>query len=171
MQTVTIAALNAADDARFVALLGDIFEHAPWVAAGAAKRRPFANLDALHRSMCAVVAEAPLAQRVALIAGHPDLVGRAAREGTLTRASRAEQGAAGLDRLDAEEIAMFDRLNAAYRERFPFPFVICVRENEKAAIVAGLERRVANTREAEIATALGEIAKIARLRLGDLVRE
>jgi OHCU decarboxylase len=171
MTTVTIADLNAADDARFVALLGHIFEHAPWVAHAAARKRPFSNLDHLHRAMVMSVAEAPLETRIALIAGHPDLVGRAALSGSLTPASQAEQSSAGLDRLSAEEQAMFADLNAAYRERFGFPFVICVRENKKAAIVAGLRKRVANTREAEIATALGEIAKIARLRLGDLVRE
>ncbi len=117
------------------------------------------------------VAEAPLEQRIALIAAHPDLVGRAALAGTLTPASRAEQASAGLDRLEPEEIAMFADLNAAYRARFDFPFVICVRENKKAAIIAGLQARIRNERPAEIATALGEIAKIARLRLADLVRE
>ncbi len=107
---------------------------------------------------------------MALIAAHPDLVGRAARNGTLTPSSREEQAAAGLDRLGPAEIATFDELNAAYRERFGFPFVICVRENRKEAIVRGLRERVRNAREAEIGTAIGEIEKIARLRLLDLVR-
>jgi OHCU decarboxylase len=171
MPSVTIADLNAAETARFVAVLGHIFEDSPWVAEGAASRRPFASVDALHRAMCMVVAEAPLEQRIALIAAHPDLVGRAALAGTLTPSSRAEQASAGLDRLEPEEIAMFTELNAAYRARFDFPFVICVRENKKASIIAGLQARVNNERPAEIATALGEIAKIARLRLTDLVRE
>jgi OHCU decarboxylase len=170
MQTVTIAELNAADEARFVATLGHIFEHSPWVAAAAAGRRPFAGIDELHRAMCMAVAEAPLEERVALIAAHPDLVGRAALAGTLTPASQTEQASAGLDRLDPEEIAMFTELNAAYRARFGFPFVICVRQNKKAAIIAGLQTRVRNERPAEIATALGEIAKIARLRLADTIR-
>ncbi len=170
MPSVTIAELNAADEARFVAMLGHIFEESPWVAAGAAGRRPFASVDALHRAMCMVVAEAPIEQRVALIAAHPDLVGRAALAGTLTPASRSEQASAGLDRLDPEEVAMFADLNAAYRTRFGFPFVICVRENKKAAIIDGLRTRVRNDRPAEISAALGEIAKIARLRLADLVR-
>jgi len=171
MPSVTIADLNAAETARFVAVLEHVFEDSPWVAAGAAGRRPFASVDALHRAMCMVVAEAPLEQRIALIAAHPDLVGRAALAGTLTPASRTEQASAGLDRLEPEEIAMFADLNAAYRARFDFPFVICVRENKKAAIIAGLRARIRNERPAEIATALGEIAKIARLRLADLVRE
>jgi OHCU decarboxylase len=121
--------------------------------------------------MCAVVAAAGPEEQVALIRAHPDLVGRAARLGTLSPASTQEQAAAGLDRLDREEAAMFDRLNAAYTARFGFPFVICVRENKKTAIVDGLESRVRNDRATEIATALDEIAKIARLRLADVVTD
>ena len=166
---MTLDALNVVDDATFVGALGFIFEDSPWVAAGAWARRPFADIEALHAAMCAVVRAAPLAARVALIAAHPDLVGRAALAGTLSPASATEQAAAGLDRLDPEEIAMFARLNAAYRARFGFPFVICVRANKKAAIVRGLQTRIGNDRATEIAVALDEIAKIAHLRLLDAV--
>jgi 2-oxo-4-hydroxy-4-carboxy-5-ureidoimidazoline decarboxylase len=92
-----------------------------------------------------------------------------AREGRLTAASTAEQAGAGLDRLSADEMARFDADNAAYRERFGFPFVICARENTKATILAALAARSANDRNVEVATALGEIAKIAKLRLEDAV--
>jgi OHCU decarboxylase len=162
-------ALNDADEAAFVAALGFIFEESPWVAARVWPQRPFADIDALHGAMCAAVAAAPAEQQLALIRAHPDLVGRAALDGTLTRASAQEQATAGLDRLDTEEVAMFARLNAAYKARFGFPFIICVRENKKAAIVGGLEARTRNDRPTEIATALAEIAKIARLRLADVV--
>jgi 2-oxo-4-hydroxy-4-carboxy-5-ureidoimidazoline decarboxylase len=166
---MTLDALNDADEAAFVAALGFIFEESPWVAARTWPQRPFTDVDALHAAMCAVVTAAPLEQQLALIRAHPDLVGRAARLGTLTRASAQEQASAGLDRLDHEEMAMFAALNAAYTEQFGFPFVICVRENKKAAIVAGLRERVRNDRPVEITTALAEIAKIARLRLADAV--
>jgi OHCU decarboxylase len=162
-------ALNVADEPTFVAALGFIFEDSPWVAARAWLHRPFASIDALHAAMCAVVDAAPLEERLALIGAHPDLVGRAAQRGTLTPASAGEQAAAGLDRLDPEEVAMFAQLNAAYSQRFGFPFIICVRENKKDAIVAGLRARVHNDRPTEIETALAEIAKIARLRLTDTV--
>jgi 2-oxo-4-hydroxy-4-carboxy-5-ureidoimidazoline decarboxylase len=166
---MTLGELNVADEATFVTALGFIFEDSAWVAAGAWRARPFASIDALHAAMCAVVASAPLEHRVALIAAHPDLVGRAALEGTLGRASQAEQAAAGLDRVSPEDVAMFAELNGAYRTRFGFPFVICVRENRKAAIIAGLRDRVNNERVTEIATALAEIEKIARLRLDDTI--
>src|SRR5205823_1352455 len=129
--------------------------------------RPFASLDHLHRSLCAVVERAPRARQLALIREHPDLVGRAALAGTLTPQSQGEQAAAGLDRLSPEEVATFTRLNAEYWARFGFPFVICVRENKKEAILAGFAVRLQQSTEQEITTALGEIAKIARLRLLD----
>ena len=119
--------------------------------------------------MVAVVAAAPPDAQVALIAAHPDLAGRVAREGRLTAASRSEQTAAGLDTLTPAEVARFDADNAAYRARFGFPFVICAREHDKASILAALARRRDNARSDEIATALGEIAKIARLRLEEVV--
>jgi 2-oxo-4-hydroxy-4-carboxy-5-ureidoimidazoline decarboxylase len=165
----SIAALNAADRATFVAAIGLAFEHSPWIAKAAWPRRPFADLDDLHTTLIDVVASASAERQIALIAAHPDLAGRVAREGRLTAASRGEQAAAGLGRLTPAEIARFDGANAAYRARFGFPFVICAREHDQASILAALERRVRNDRAAEIATALGEIAKIARLRLEDSV--
>ncbi len=165
----SIAALNAADRATFVAAIGFAFEHSPWIAEAAWERRPFGDLDALHAALTGVVERAPDDRRVALIAAHPDLAGRVAREGRLTAASQDEQAAAGLDRLTAGELARFDAANAAYRARFGFPFVICAREHDQASILAALEQRAGNDRRTEIATALGEIAKIARLRLEDVV--
>ena len=165
----SIAALNAADRATFVAAVGFAFEESPWIAEAAWRQRPFADLDALHDAMTGVVASASEERQIALIAAHPDLAGRVAREGRLTAASRGEQAAAGLEHLTAAEIARFDAANAAYRARFGFPFVICARGHDQASILAALERRANGDRMAEIATALGEIAKIARLRLEDTV--
>ena len=111
-----------------------------------------------------------MSQKLALIRGHPDLVGRAALAGTLTRESTKEQASAGLSQLTAEEIAAFQKYNAAYREKFGFPFVICARLNRKEPILAGFERRLHNSPEQEVAAALDEIFKIAELRLRDLIQ-
>ena len=157
--------MDAPDRASFVERLGGVFEHSPWVAEGAWERRPFASLDDLHAAMCAVVAEAPRERRLALVRAHPDLAGKAAVAGTLTEDSRREQSSAGLDRLTAEEHAAFTSLNAAYGERFGFPFVICVREHTKHSILTAARERLEHSEEEELETALGEIAKIARLRL------
>jgi 2-oxo-4-hydroxy-4-carboxy-5-ureidoimidazoline decarboxylase len=110
-------------------------------------------------------------RQVALLRAHPDLVGRAALAGTLGAASTQEQAAAGLDHLSPGEVAAFQRLNAQYRVKFGFPFVICARENKKASILAGFAARMGNPREQEIAAALAEVAKICRLRLLDAVTE
>jgi OHCU decarboxylase len=169
--TITLGELNALDQADFVAALGGAFEGEPWMVVEAWHARPFASLDALISALLRPIFDAPIERQVELIRAHPDLVGRAALAGTLTPASTAEQAVAGLDRLTPDEIARFTRLNAAYREKFGFPFVICARENKKESILAGFAARQANSREQEIAAALGEVAKICRLRIGDMVQE
>ena len=114
---------------------------------------------------------APIDRQVALIQAHPDLAGKAAIAGELTAELAREQSSAGLSRLAPEQFATFTRLNQAYRERFGFPFVICAREHSAAGILEHFATRLEHPRDQEIATALGEIAKIARLRLLDAVRE
>jgi 2-oxo-4-hydroxy-4-carboxy-5-ureidoimidazoline decarboxylase len=165
MTKMALADLNAADEAGFMAALGDVYEHAPWVAQAALKRRPFATLVALHAAMMDAVRAAPQQQRLTLIKGHPDLAGKAARAGTMTVESKAEQASAGLDRLSEAEFAQFHRLNDAYREKFGMPFIICVRRHGKDSILQQFERRLQNTMSAETETAFGEIFRIAALRL------
>ena len=149
-------------DEAFTERYADVFEHSPWVASRASRRRPFADL---HGALMGVVRDATRNEQLALIQAHPDLAGKAAIDGTLTQASTIEQASAGLDRMTADEYARFHALNAAYRARFGFPFVICVRLTDKAGILAAMERRSGQDRDAEIATAIEEIGKIAALRL------
>ena len=167
----TIDEINHLFREAFVARFGAVFEHSPWVAESAWEQRPFRDRAALHAAMCAAVQNAAEESQLALIRAHPDLVGRAAREGTLGAASASEQAGAGLDRLTPEDVAWFEHHNAAYRERFGFPFIICVRANRKQAIVAGFETRLHHTPAQERATALAEIGKIAAFRLADLVAD
>ena len=115
-----------------------------------------------------MVAAATRDEQLALIRAHPELAGKAAIDRTLTDASAAEQASAGLDRLTPEDYAHFHALNAAYKARFDFPFIICVRRTDKAGILAAMERRLMHDRDSEIATALGEIGEIVRLRLEDM---
>ncbi|MBO0792303.1 MAG: 2-oxo-4-hydroxy-4-carboxy-5-ureidoimidazoline decarboxylase [Ktedonobacteraceae bacterium] len=168
---LTLREINAMDQEQFVAALGSLFEGPPWIVEQAWSRRPFTSLEQFHRCLCDVMDSAPLEQQIALLRAHPDLVGRAALAGQLSSASTGEQAAAGLNRLTAEEIATFQRLNREYREKFDFPFVICARENKKESILQGFAWRLHNTREREIDIALGEVAKISLLRLRDSVRK
>jgi len=139
-----------------------LFEHSPWVE-GRADARP--SSGDRHADLMAVVREADPEEQLALIRAHPELAGKAAVDGMLTRASAEEQASAGLDRLTQAEFDRFHALNAAYRDRFGFPFIICVRLTDKAGILAAMERRLANDRDAEIAEALHQIGEIVRLRL------
>jgi 2-oxo-4-hydroxy-4-carboxy-5-ureidoimidazoline decarboxylase len=167
----TLAALNATDCAAFTAALGHLFEHSPWVTEAAWPRRPFRDPAHLHTELCAVLRAAPADRQLALIRAHPDLAGRLARQKQLTAESTREQASAGLDRLTDAELAEFTRLNDAYQAKFGFPFIICTRLNAKAAILAALHARQANSPAAEHAAALGEIEKIAWLRLKDSLRQ
>jgi OHCU decarboxylase len=155
------------DREAFVARNGALFEHSPWVAEAAWEDGPFADEEALLAAMIAAVERAPRERQLALIRAHPDLAGRAAIAGALTADSAREQAAAGLDRLTPDEYDAFTRTNAAYRERHGFPFVICAREHDKTSILAAAAERLEHDTDAEIAVALAEIGKIARLRLAD----
>ncbi len=166
-QKISLAELNVLPD--FVRVIGPVFEHSPWIAGIAAAGRPFADLPSLHRALCEVVQNSRAEKQLALIRAHPDLVGRLALSGQLTRESTGEQASAGLNNLSPEEIALFQKQNAAYQAKFGFPFVICARLNKKEAILKGFERRLENSPAQEVKTALEEIFKIAELRLKDLI--
>ena len=168
-KTITLATLNGLSQMEFIRIIGPVFEHSPWIAESAWLGQPFAGIQQLHSALCKIVEQADEAKQLALIRAHPDLVGRAALAGTLTRESTGEQASAGLNALSPDEIALFQKQNAAYKERFGFPFIICVRLNKKAAILTGFEQRLQNSPAQEIKTALEEIFKIAELRLHDLI--
>ena len=161
--SVAIAALNTASLDEFTSALGHLFEHSPWIAAETWPRRPFRDAEHLHEELCRTMHAASPVRQLALIRAHPDLAGRM----VLTAASAGEQASAGLERLSDEERAPFQNLNAAYRAKFGFPFIICSRLNDRAAILDAMQSRFANDAAAEHAAALAEIEKIAWLRLQD----
>ena len=165
----TVEAVNAMGREAFVAAFGGIFEGSPWIAERGHAGGPFASVADLSEKLCKIVVESSAKEQLGLVAAHPDLVGRLAREGRLTAESTSEQAAAGLSDLSPAEVEAFEGHNAAYREKFGFPFVICARENRKDAILAAFPARLENDRDAELRTALAEIYKIARLRIQDVV--
>ncbi len=168
-ERISLSSLPEMDRDAFVAAFGGVFEHSRWVAEGAWAGAPFHGLEELHEAMVAVLCAAPRARQLALIHAHPDLAGKAAIAGKVTRESRGEQAGAGLDRLTPGEYARFRKLNRAYRERFGFPFILAVKGMDKARILESFADRLENTPDAELDRCLTEIAKIARLRLADLV--
>jgi OHCU decarboxylase len=152
----------------FVATFGGLFEHSPWVARAAWRRRPFADEGELKEAFEAALREASREDQLALVRAHPELAGREAAEGELTDESAREQASAGLDRLTASELERWRTLNREYFDRFGFPLVVCVREHTRDSILAWAQERLDNDVDAEVEIALEEIAKIARLRLEEL---
>jgi 2-oxo-4-hydroxy-4-carboxy-5-ureidoimidazoline decarboxylase len=149
----------------FTELLGPVFEHSPWVAQQAWRRRPFADVAELHLHMMAALHAAEPPQQLALLRAHPELAGREAQSDALTEASDNEQSSAGLKSLRPDELARMNTLNAAYRDKHGFPFIVCVRHYTKAGIFHELTRRTALDTEREKAEALNQVAAITRLRL------
>jgi 2-oxo-4-hydroxy-4-carboxy-5-ureidoimidazoline decarboxylase len=157
--------LNTCAADAFVAALGDIFEHSPWVAEAAAARRPFPTVSALHDAMVDAVRAAPAGRKLAFLQAHPELGSKLGRTPVLTQASRDEQGNLGLDRLSDEEFERFNHLNGLYREKFGFPFIICVGRHTRDSILRQFERRVEHQKDEEFDSAINEIGMITRLRL------
>lgn len=169
MTVFSLEQLNALNQADFTAALADIYEHSPWVAEAAAAKRPFATLAALHQAMTDIVRAAPDEAKLVLVKAHPDLAGKAARAGALTAESTNEQASAGLDRLSKAEFARFHTLNDGYKAKFGIPFIICVRRHSKDSILSEFERRLGEDSAGAFETALGEIFRIAALRLDQCV--
>jgi 2-oxo-4-hydroxy-4-carboxy-5-ureidoimidazoline decarboxylase len=165
-----LADINTMDRDRFVAALGSTFEHSPWVAEGAWAQRPYDSVEHLHAAMFEVVRRAPKAIQVAFLRGHPELAGREAQANTLTDDSLREQASAGLDAMSRAEMTEMARLNAEYRERHGFPFVIAARRHTKAQIFDEMRRRIGQDSGAEFAEALAQIAHITRRRVQALVQ-
>jgi 2-oxo-4-hydroxy-4-carboxy-5-ureidoimidazoline decarboxylase len=165
----TLSELNAMPAADFIAALGGIFEHSPWIAQRVASQRPFSSLDSLHGAMVQVMWAATPEEKLGLLRAHPQLAGKEADSGTLTAHSTSEQDSVGLTRLSPEEKQRIREMNHAYLERHGFPFIIAVKLRTKSQIFAEFERRLANAPADEFVTALNEVGKIARLRLEALL--
>ncbi|MDB5506740.1 MAG: puuE [Devosia sp.] len=158
----------------FTQLFGSVFEHSEWVAERAWKREMGPVHDTaigLHALLCQVFRSATADERLAVLNAHPDLAGKLAAARRLTAASTEEQSSAGLDALTDAERDSFEARNAAYTAKFGFPFIIAVRDNTKAAILAAFETRLAHDRDTELATACRQVERIAELRLKAIIPE
>ncbi|HEV7636722.1 MAG TPA: 2-oxo-4-hydroxy-4-carboxy-5-ureidoimidazoline decarboxylase [Bradyrhizobium sp.] len=169
MSQITLADLNACSRDDFVARLANVFEYSPWIAEQAVAARPFTGVQSLFDAMKAAVDHAPGELRLALIKAHPDLADKIQRAAGLTAESTAEQNSAGLDRLSNAEYQAFEHVNNAYRSRFGFPYIVCVRRHTKESILRDFERRLPSDAKTEMQTSIEEICRIAALRLDQLV--
>jgi 2-oxo-4-hydroxy-4-carboxy-5-ureidoimidazoline decarboxylase len=169
MSQKTLADLNSSSKAEFVAALANIFEYSPWIAEKAADARPFAGVRQLFAAMKAAVDSASPDLRLALIKAHPDLANKTQRAAGLTAESTAEQSGLGLDRLSDAEYEAFERVNNAYRGKFGFPYIVCVRRQTKDSVLRDFERRIPNDVATETQKSVEEIGRIAALRVDQLV--
>jgi len=166
---LSLARVNALSEEAFVALLGGVFEHSPWVAQRAYALHPFIEVAALHAAMVSAMNHASASEKMALLCAHPELAGRAAQLGELTPASTQEQSRAGLNALSPQEMQHITDLNAAYLQRHGFPFIVCVGQHTKDSIFSTFAERVANAPEVELPEALRQVAAIALLRLRAII--
>ena len=172
MTTMTLQQLNAASTEAFVSLLEGVYEHSPWIAAGAAERRPFASLVHLKYALASVVREAPRGLQLALLRAHPELAGKAMVTGTLTAESTDEQQRAGLTHCTPEDYARLLQLNADYNARFGWPFILAVRGPRgdglnRQQIIAAFAARLNGHADVELAECLRQVHRIAEIRLND----
>jgi N-carbamoyl-L-amino-acid hydrolase len=170
--TLSLDQLNTADRAQFVALLEGVYEHSPWVAEAAWMKRPFRSLAQLKRALTEAVREAGREAQLSLIRAHPELAGKAAIAGTLTAESTNEQSRAGLTQCTPEEFAKLQQLNADYKARFGWPFILAVRGPRglgltRQEIITTFERRLHQPPDIERAECLRQIDRIAEIRLND----
>jgi OHCU decarboxylase len=166
---ITLEALNRLPVDEFAAALGAIFEHSPWIPKRAAAARPFTSRLDLLDAMRAVVQAAPVEEQLGLIRAHPQLGARGRKRAELTEASSREQRRAGLDACTDEEFDQLLRLNAAYVQKFSFPFILAVRGHDPNSILTSMGNRLNNTPEVERHTALTQIGLIGGYRLADIV--
>ncbi len=156
------------EKARFVDAFGGIFEHSAWIAERAHDRElgPAHDTAAgVHSALARVFRIASEEERLGVLTAHPDLAGKLAAAKQLTAESTSEQASAGLDALTDAERENFTAMNTAYTEKFGFPFIIAVRDHDKAGIQAAFEARLDNSRDAEFAEACRQVERIAELRL------
>ena len=171
--TAPLEYLNRCDAAEFIRTLAGIYERSPWIPERASAMRPFANLTALKLALQNVVDAASQAEQLGLIRAHPELAGKAAIAGALTKESTGEQAKADLNNCSPEEFATLQQLNADYNAKFGFPFILAVKGPDgkgltRSRIIAAFTRRLKHRRDDELAEALRQIHRIAELRLNDL---
>ena len=152
----------------FVAEFGGIFEHSPWIADGAYDLElgpTHDNALGIHQMLARIFRSADADKRLGVLTAHPDLAGKLAEAKRLTAESTAEQASVGLDSLTDEERATLTAMNTEYTSKFGFPFIIAVRDNTKASIMAAFQRRISNDRDTEFTEACRQVERIAELRL------
>lgn len=156
----------------FVKYFGQVVEHSAWVAEKTYEYRPFSSISQLHHAMVEVVKAAGEQTWKDILNLHPELSGKEAEEGTLTKFSVSEQVRLGLHTLNRHGVLAVREFNQKYHEKFGFPFVVCVRLlKDMAELFAEMDRRLALAPELELRNGIDQVFEIGRFRLNELVSE
>ena len=169
---LTIEAVNEMEGDEFVRVFGSVIEHSPWVAENISFKRPFSDRAELHQAMKKEVLAAPKTEWLQILRAHPELSGQEAVEGKLTEASSKEQARLGLDRLPPDEFVRMREFNIMYFRKFSFPCIIAVGlVPTREALYEIQERRIGQSFQDEVSTALNQVFEIAKLRLESMIEE
>lgn len=165
----TVKELLRRSKEEITAFLGGIYEHSAWVAEDLCRDealyKDIKNISSLASVMRNIVDDSSKEQQMALLCAHPDLCEKLGKLEDLTPESQEEQKGAGLQSLTEDELDEFTTNEAAYKEKFGFPFILAVRNATKYTVLAALKGRLPNKFEVEFFNALGQVHKIAWMRL------
>ena len=156
----------------FVAAFGSVYEHSPWIAEQTYDHGLIAahnDPEGLAALMAQILENGSEQRKLDLLRAHPDLAGKLAMRGALTKESTAEQSSARLDECSEKEFTKFTTLNTRYKEKFGFPFILAVRDHDRTSILRLFEERVDNSKSDEFAEALKQVNRIAALRIADVL--
>ncbi|XP_051160647.1 2-oxo-4-hydroxy-4-carboxy-5-ureidoimidazoline decarboxylase-like [Leptopilina boulardi] len=166
---LSITEVNALPNEQFEWIFGNVIEHSPEAAKHVFSEKPFSTCETLKSAFDNYLDKLNIHDKEIILLKHPELAGKLLDEGKLTGESKNEQKSAGLDNLTKEEKLSLSQLNFMYKEKFQFPFVICVKKNKMPTILMAIESRLKNSREVEINLGIDEVKKICRIRINDIV--
>jgi 2-oxo-4-hydroxy-4-carboxy-5-ureidoimidazoline decarboxylase len=170
MHSLSIDQINQLSEDEFVGLFGQVVEHSSWVAKAASHARPYRNFADLYAAMANAISQAGPGVWAQILNLHPELSGKEAQEGALTDFSVSEQAGLGLDRLSKDEFQKIQGFNQRYKEKFGFPFVVCVKQlQNRGQLFSEMERRLSLSGPEELKTGIGQVMEICRLRLHQIV--
>ena len=159
--------IDKLSETEFTEVFGNIFENASWIAEKLYEQKPFKDFQDLSKKMIIIFESADNENKLKILNSHPDLADKA-KIGSLTPDSNNEQSNAGLDRCTEEEFNKFKNLNAQYKNRFGFPFILAVKGRNKLEILDNFKKRVLSDKQIEFNEAIKQVKQIASLRLEEL---
>ena len=158
--------INLLKKKEFLSIFGYIFEKSDWIADEVFNLKPFKNSNDLVIKMMDVYENINNEEMIKIFNSHPQL----AVEKRLTSFSSKEQTGAKLNKCSKEEFEEFEKLNADYKKKYGFPFIIAVKGKNKDEILNNFRQRIQNNFEIEFNEAKNQVKKIASSRLEGILK-